>query len=503
MTRTPCDNHDHTPRRPRSSACALLAVVLLAVVLVPWFAPPRAHAQDDADPTPEPAATENWQEQQTTYFTILHIPDDAAVASYYAGFVDVVYEEMTTLFDHHTEPPITLRLYPTQESYARVNPLAPNLPGIVAHADFRHREVAVILPVTGRQSPEGVQNNVRHELTHIIAAEMSDNHLNTGFHEGIAQYVEEGMPDLEAKIQLLSRAYNEGLLLPWSDFDKRGEVYGTPEVSYPQTLSVVAFLIDTYGFDLFREFLAASGESSGYRSALTDTYGVSPAELETAWLAWLPTYIDGGYRHNVLSSYDLSHARKLVEAGHYGEAETELQQAIDWLTSEDRLERQSSEPDETLAEAETLLQRSKEGQEAERLAAAARTALQEGHYQQSRELVEQARAAYAALSDTRQDTVLDTYAQRAERGMAAQDVLARAASLSRALQFPQARAAADEAAAEFALLGDSQRYAEAVALRRSMNTRQNLAGTLLLAVGTMGAVLSLWSRWFLREEEVW
>lgn len=475
--------------------CVLALVFLLTCVVPAWV---YAQEGDTA-----PLTAEDWRERKTTYFSILYTSDDAAVTEYYAGFVDDVYEEVSLIFDHRTEPPITLRLYPTQESYAKVNPMAPNLPGIVAHADFRHREVAVIIPVTGNQSPEGVQNNVRHELTHIVAAERSNNHLNTGFQEGIAQYVEKRVPDLETRIHLLSQAYQENALLPWSDFDHRDRVYGRPEVSYPQTLSVVSYLVDTYGFEKFQTFLSTSANSTGYRSALEKTYGVSPAELEAAWLAWLPSYLEGGYRHNVLSSYDLTHARNLVEAGDYATAQKELEQAIAWLTSEERAQNQGDEPDETLTEAQTLLQRSYDGQEAERLAAAARFALKDADYPHARELVEQARAAYAALSDTRQDLVLDTYAERAERGMHAQETLEKAVWLSRALQFPQARAAANEAATEFAMLGNDQGFNEAVSLHRSMNTQQSLAGTLLVGAGLMGVIISLWGRWFFREQEVW
>jgi hypothetical protein len=490
-----------------------LLVVLWVLVL---FAPISVRAQSNDPPTPptpppvpdedeeqRQSTQENWQELQTTYFHILYTPGDEAIANHYASFVDSVYDEIAAIFEYETEPPLTLRLYPTEESYAQVNPLAPKLPGIVAHADFRHREVAVIVPVTGNQTPEGVENNVRHELTHIIAAELSGNKLNTGFQEGIAQYLEIYVPELEGKVHLLTRASEDDRLLDWSDFEQRGKVYGQPDVSYPQTLSVVAFLVEQYGFEKFIEFLENTEESSGYRSALDNTYGISPADLETAWLEWLPSYLEGGYRHNVISSYDLSHARKLVNAGRYAEAQQELEEAIAWLQSEERVERADDQSDEVLLEAQKLLQRSKDGQYAEQLAAEARAALKRGEYERSQQLINEARVIYASLSDTRQDEVLDAYAARVKRGLQATERLIEATNLARSLQFPEARTAADEAASEFALLGDNQRFEEAVSLLRSMESRQSLAGTLLVALGLMGVVLSLWGRWFWREEEAW
>ncbi len=485
-------------------------VVFPLLVLAALVAPRPAHAQQP--PTPPPAETPTsqpaesdaeWLERTTTYFHILYTAGDEAIAENYASFVDTIYDEISTVFSHQTEPPITLRLYPSEESYAQANPLAPRIPGIVAHADFRHREVAVIVPVTGRQTPEGVQNNVRHELTHIIAAEMSKNRLNTGFQEGIAQYVEAYVPELEGKIQLLDQAVTNDTLLSWSDLDKREQVYGQPGISYPQTLSMVSFLIDTYGFGKFRDFLTMTGRTSGYRSALDRAYGVSPTDLEAEWLAWLPSYLEGGYRHNALNSYDLTHARQLVNHGHYAEAQGELEQAIAWLTDEERLQTADEQSQEVLSEAQTLLQRSKDGQQAEQVAAAARAALETGDYVAARQFIEQARTLYAALSDTRQDEILDVYAERVAQGLAAQGRMDEAYNLAQSLQYSEARIAADEAAAEFAVLGDSERYEEALSLHRSLNGKQGMLGTLLVALGVMGVVFSLWGRMFIRDQEVW
>jgi len=488
------------------------ALLLPVVVLLALLAPATARAQQPTPPPPPaatpqpaqpPAEDAEWLERKTTYFNILYTRGDEAIAENYASFVDTIYDEITTVFSHKTEPPITLRLYPSEESYAKANPLAPRIPGIVAHADFRHREVAVIVPVTGRQTPEGVQNNVRHELTHIIAAELSNNRLNTGFQEGAAQYVEMYVPELEGKIQLLEQALNSDTLMSWSDLDKREQVYGQPGVSYPQTLSIVSFLIDTYGFGTFRDFLTMAGRTSGYRSALDRAYGVSPTDLEAEWLAWLPSYIAGGYRHNALNSYDLSHARQLVNTGHYAEAQTELENAIAWITDEERAQTADEQSQEILSEAQTLLQRSKDGQQAEQVAASARAALEEGDYTGARRFIEEARALYAALSDTRQDEILDVYADRVDRGLAAKGRMDEAYTLAHALQFSEARLAADEAAAEFSVLGDTRRYQEALELHRSLNGQQGMLGTLLLAVGVMGVVFSLWGRMFIRDQDVW
>lgn len=469
----------------------MLRHVLLTLLVLMLFWPVAASAQ-----------SEEWRDLATDYFVILYTPDDADVAQDYATFVDDIYEELAAIFSHRTATPLTLRLYPTIESYQQVNPLARNMPGVVAHADFRKRELVIVLEQTVNQPAGGVQNNVRHELTHIIAADLSGNRLNTGFQEGIAQYVEEPTDELDTKINALRVMRDQGRLLTWNDFADRDIIYGEPEVGYPQTLSVVAFLVEQYGFSEFREFLTISARSSGYRSALERAYEVAPADLEEQWRDWLPSYIEGGYLHNSLTGYDLTAPRQLLQQGRYAEAQTELDSVVELLNAG-----VNGTPNEqqqlALAEADELRTAIQQGQQAEQLAGEARGALEAGDYQRASQLVDQARTHYATIGDTRQNEVLSVYAERAQRGMRAEVQLAQAHDLVRTLRLPQARMAADTAAVEFAALGNTARLEEALELRGSLDWWQRLGGTMLIIFGVIGVVASLVSGFFRHEQEVW
>lgn len=458
----------------------LLLALVIAVVLLPG----KALAQEL-----------DWLEQRTERFVILYTSGDHQTADEYAGFVDSIYDEVSAIFGHQTRTPVTLRLYPSLERYYELNPLARGLPGVVAHADFRRHEVVVIVPQTWSQTPDEIQNNVRHELAHIVIADLSDNRLNAAFHEGLAQYVEHPSRELEAKIRLLQLAFDENRLFTWSDLDDRDTVYSHPEISYPQSLSMVAFLVERYSFAKVREFLTVTARSSGYRSALQRAFDASPGELERQWREWLPSYLSGGYRRNALTAYDLSAVETLLEQGRYAEAERELKTALDWL--------RESGQSETLQEAEDLLDRSVEGQRAESLASEARAALASGDYDRAAGLVAQAQHMYAALGDTRQDAVLSAYAQRARRGMRAIELLNEARSQAGALLYPRAREAADAAAAEFLAIGDRARAEEALVLREFLDERQSLLGALLLLLGVGGIAVSVLRRLTGAETEAW
>jgi hypothetical protein len=458
----------------------LLTILTLVLLLVPGIA-----AAQESD----------WRERPTEHFAILYIDGDQATSERYAGFVDAIYDEVSAIFGHRTATPITLRMFPTLARYQDANPLARGLTGVVAHADFRRHELVVVLAQTAAQTPEEVKNNVRHELTHLIAAELSDDRLNVGFQEGLAQYVERPAPELETRIRLLQRAFDQDRLLPWSDLDDRDAVYRQPDVSYPESLSVAAFLVERYTFAKMRDFLTISARSSGYRSALERTYAATPDELERQWRDWLPSYLAGGYKRNALTAYDLTGAEALLRQGRYAEAKTELQTAIEWL--------RTTEQTDVLQQAEELLTRGEAGLRADTLAGDARVALEAGDYDRAAGLVIEAQRAYADLGDTRQAAVLAAYTQRVERGWAAAASLEQSLALARSLRYPQARAIADQAAAAYLSLGDRTRAEQALALRAFLDQRQTLLGAALLLLGLAGAAASAVRRLTVREAEAW
>jgi hypothetical protein len=460
----------------------LLAIALTLVAALSQFTPAQAQQAD-------------WRERPTRNFALLYIPGEEAEVERYAAFVDSIYDEVAAVFAHRTATPVTLRLYPTMELYYQANPQARNVAGVVAHANSGRREISVAVPQTERQTPDEVENNIRHELAHLVIADLSDERLNAFFHEGIAQYVEHPSRELDSKVQLLQEARDAGRLLRWRDFDDRNAVYGQPQLSYPQSLSVVAFLVERFGFGSLRAFLETYARSSGYRSALERTYNVSPDTLEAEWRDWLPSYLAGGYRNNALTAYDLSHIESLLSKGRYEEATNELNDAIEWL--------RKTEQSTVLAEAEQLLDRSRDGQRAQQAALDARAALEAADYVRAQQLVAQARSSYGLLGDTRQAEILAAYNERAERGLAAVERLEQAGQLASSWRYPQARGAVDEALVEFQALGDASRVTQAQTLRQLLDGRQQLLGYLLLVLGLLGVVGSLWQRVGRQHGEIW
>lgn len=395
----------------------LLRFFLVPVLLFVWLSG-VVYAQGPED---EPAVI-NWQELKTENFIIVYAesiegvaPEDCYCgieqAQFYATFVDGIYMDLVGVFGIELETPINLRLFPTEESYYEINPLAKQITGVIAHALNNRGEIAIALPRTESLSEEELVNNMRHELTHFFASLLSDSKLNTGFQEGIAQYLEKPDDLASNDPALLKVAMEDDRLLTWAALDKAEQIFKDPQVAYPETLSIASFLIDRYGFPTFLEFIKATAHEPGYRSALETVYGKSADELETEWNAYLPDYFAGRWKINSIYAFDLSRVTELVNGGAYSDAEVELNEIIALLESTDQAE--------TLTEAESLLAKVHQGQAAAALADETRQALLANDYQLTVDKGNAAIAAYEDLGFRDRIPEIQTYIQRAEVGQQA------------------------------------------------------------------------------------
>lgn len=424
---------------------------------------------------PHPVAAQTnlpqWLERKTTYISILYPQGSEAEAERYAGYSDAIYDEVTAVVGYRPAPPLTLRIYPTKELYQQVNPAARWLEGIVAHAHTGRREISIAVQQTVGMSDEELRNNVRHELMHIIAAELSDGRLSTMWQEGIAQYVEVPTSQSGYKIALLKQALENNDLATWRLLDSAGAVYDNPALGYPQSWSMVSFLIQRYGMARFLAFLEALRTASGYRSALSQAYSLSAESLESEWLAQLPTWIDGGWKQAPSVAFDQASIETALAAGRYSEALTAAETA---LTIKD---------DPAIA---ALREQARKGVQAEDAAAAARVALLEGRYAEAKTAIEQALPLFADLARIDRQKLLNDYLQRADQGLKAQQLLETARRDLNGIRIVAARNNIEQAANLFSQLGDSNGRSQAAQLLESLNLRLKIVGIGLIVVVGLG-----------------
>jgi hypothetical protein len=447
------------------------------------FTPARAQ-----EPEGEPFPIINWQEMETRHFIIVYAENIEGVpntecacgienAQYYANFIDQIYEDFVAVFGAELETPINLRLFPTQESYYQINPLAEQIPGVVAHALNSREEIAIALPRTQQLSDEEIENNMRHELAHFFASLLSDGKLNAGFQEGIAQYLEKPNVLTQQSAGSLESAYNNNLLLTWAELDEAEEVFGDSDVAYPQTVSIVAFLVDRYGFPTFIEFMKANATEPGYRSALEVAYQRPADLLEVEWLEYLPEYFAGRWQVNSIYAYDLSRVSQLVERGAYSDAEAELLEVIQLL--------EKTHQDQTLTQAKSLLDRARQGQAAGALANEARDALVAGDYPLTISKANDAIMAYEALGYIERIPEIQIYIQRAQLGLKAIEQLDYGQELMRSLRFFEAERQMHNATVLLQSLDNQAQAQRGKDLLAKSAYRQSIIAYALLLVGLL------------------
>jgi hypothetical protein len=428
----------------------------------------------------------DWQELATDHFIIVYAEEVEGLAGigcacgldeaeFYAAFIDEIYQDLVAVFGVELETPINLRLFPTEESYYEVNPLAEQITGLIAHALNNRAEIAIALPRTRPLTEEEIINNIRHELTHFFASLLSDGKLTTGFQEGIAQYLEQPVGQTHYNPVVLELAYENQRLLTWADLDKAGQVFRDPQVAYPQALSMASFLIDRYGFLTFIEFIKTNAVEPGYRSGLEATYGKSADELEAEWLAYLPEYFAGRWQINSIYAYDLSRVTHLVEGGAYSAAEVELIEIINLL--------ESTNQTEILAEAELLLARAHQGQTAGTLADEARQALRINDYPLTVAKANSAIATYEGLGYRERLPEIQVYIQRAELGQAGLDQLNYGEQLLDSLRFIEAEQEIYEATVLLQSLDNQVAAQHGAVLLAESTRRQRLVAYAMLSIG--------------------
>jgi hypothetical protein len=461
----------------------LLPLLFLTVILT-WL-PNLAHAQG----TDDSPFVVDWQELKTENFIIVYAESvtiegesiecpacGVEAAQYYAAFIDDIYADLSPIFEVELPTPLNLRLFPTEESYFQVNPLARNSGGIIAHTPNSREEIAIALPRTEGLTDKELVNNVRHEMTHLFGSFLSDGKLNTGFQEGIAQYLEAPGSITEHKQALLRQAFEQDRILTWAQLDDAQQFYSDSRVAYPQALSIVSFLIDNHGLSSFLEFIKTTAEEPGYRSALEATYGKPADELETEWLNYLPKYFDGRWRINTIYAYDLSRVTELVNKGAYTDAQAELTEIVALLETTDQAD--------TLSRAESLLARAHQGQTANVLADETRQALQAGNYPLTIQKGQAAIAAYQKLEYQARIPEIQLYIHQAETGQRALNKLNHAEELLDSLHFFEAEREIFAATVLLQALDNQTAAQQGVELLRQSARRKSMVAYALLAVGT-------------------
>lgn len=422
----------------------------------------------------------SWLETRDPGIVVLYGAGDDAVRDSARAAVQPVYEALSGAFETELPEPLTLRIHPTTASYMQSNPLLVATDGLLAGTRRGRREIEIVAPPVGAGRAKYLDHQLRREVARLLVTEASDDRLPDGLLDGASRFLERPSEANAGEVARLRDAFSREGLYRWTEIASPGSAYLDPRVAQPESRSIVHFLVDTYGFATFRRFLATSAEAASWRIALESAYSAAPDKLESAWLRWLPAYLDGGWRRHPLYSTDLAGVEALIRAGDFAGAEERLAVAAPLLAAED--------PDAG-AHAEALLVQARSGTDAVSQLADAAASLDAGDYGAAASGASSAQRALAALGQDDAALAAGEVARRAQIGIAA------AADLRRASQLPawratEARLHASAAADGFALLGNDAAVDRANSLVEGVDRRLVPAGYALIV---MGGLLLVWN----------
>jgi hypothetical protein len=345
----------------------------------------------------------DWQETRTTNFSIIYPAEYEQLASlvvFLGPNLDFEYERLSALFDTTLLSPISIRIYPTVVEFQKLNPLAIIPDDQMIHSHIGVREIVLIaqnMVLANRDWRQDGLNAIRYELAVLFVQNLTDKKAPVGLLMGIGSYAQDPgylFDSLDAGQKNVSSPPN------WRSLWEGTNLLNNPMLNIDVS-SMVAFLVDVYGWPSFLEFLTQLSTNESPRRAFIDVYGLEQVELQNQWINYYPLYIESEGAANILYGYDLTPYHRLIEAGAYTEAASKLPSVIAFL---DKLKNE-----ESVKRAQSLLDQARLGQEGNRMALEARRSLQNREYELSIFYVDQASDIFSVIADSRRADELDSY----------------------------------------------------------------------------------------------
>jgi len=337
-----------------------------------------------------------------------------------------------------------------------------------------------------RDKPEITRrDSMRHELTHIVLGDLSNQHLPIGFQEGIAQYLERDLDQRRRFAAALRKGQDAGQLLNFGDLNRQRSFLARAPLAYPESYSMVVYLAGRYGFGQVIHLVEATSHAATFDDASRQAFGRSLADLETEWHAFLPSFLDQGCVRNDLDLWDLSEPRQQMAGGQYADARDGLERA-------ERLFMSVGRPDRA-EQARADRERAQSGVEAADLTRDGTAALSVYDYGSAVTLLDRAEGRWLDVGDGRRSTLAGVAAAQAHDGQAAVSQLGEARRQLDGWHFQAADELAFAAGQALSDLGDAARTEEArqvIADAHQLRARLGLAalGSGAVGVGGLGLV---------------
>ena len=228
-------------------------------------------------------------------FPWMEISDPEVIVRWYEGpdeFGQFIYDtarDSLTLMEEQTDEtldfPIFVLVYANKEDFASWHFFVDDWVG--GQAFLPLGVTTEIIPPYS--SPEWILDVIPHEIAHLFYYQVMNSPLASWpswLSEGLAQYYEETDP--APALERVESAAREGRLLPLisltGGFGRDAEQV---RLSYDQSLSVVIYILETWGEEGLQNLIAVFRTGENSRPAIESALGLTWEEFEANWITWM------------------------------------------------------------------------------------------------------------------------------------------------------------------------------------------------------------------------
>ncbi len=223
------------------------------------------------------------------------INDDEIIVRWYEGdqaFGEFIFEtardsldQMEAITGAGLEFPIFVLLYPTFEDFASWHFYVEDWVGGQA---FTPLGITTQI-INSRDSESWVRNVIPHEIAHLFFYQQINTNLASWpswMDEGFAQYFE--FSSNEPILERVEQAARNGELTPLRYIGGSfGHDPGEVRLAYDQSLSIVVFLLETWGDEGLEALIQEIRAGATINDALLGAFDLTFEQFEAAWITWL------------------------------------------------------------------------------------------------------------------------------------------------------------------------------------------------------------------------
>jgi tetratricopeptide (TPR) repeat protein len=241
---------------------------------------------------------QQYTEEPSGIFNIRYPNDEKAILERYVPrMLGQAWGAMKVHYMFAPTTPVGIELYREREHFSvRTS----GLPNIGIQGVCFGRVVAAMSP---NSEPFNWGNVLWHELAHVFAIQLSNNHVPRWFTEGLSEYetmIErpEWRRELDPELYLALKKGQLPSALDMNAAFTHGEGDLDVTVAYYAASQMLAFTAEQFGFPEITRALALWGEGKTTADVIRAAFGVSPADYDARFRAWAKVRLaryDGQY----------------------------------------------------------------------------------------------------------------------------------------------------------------------------------------------------------------